>query len=109
MKRIQLDGRSMTTREEAHSCLKQGLDLPEHYGGNLDALADCLGELSGVSILLTHTGMMLDSLGEYGSKLIRVMRSAAKGRDDLRFRVRKGFSFSRKHRKDSRSDGNGCC
>ena len=44
MKIIVLDGRKMTDRESAHTYLKKKLELPEHYGKNLDALYDVLGE-----------------------------------------------------------------
>ena len=31
--------------DEAHDKLARKLDFPEHYGRNLDALADCLGDV----------------------------------------------------------------
>ena len=43
---IILDGRRMTTREEAHAHIREMLSLPEYYGLNADALNDCLGEKS---------------------------------------------------------------
>ena len=41
---IILDGKRMGERAELHAQLKEKLRLPEYYGGNLDALNDCLGE-----------------------------------------------------------------
>ncbi|NLO13506.1 MAG: barnase inhibitor, partial [Clostridiales bacterium] len=40
-----MDGRKMDTRALAHQHLKEELNLPAHYGANLDALHDCLGEM----------------------------------------------------------------
>ena len=42
---IILDGRAMTDRPAAHSYLVRQLDLPTHYGRNLDALYDVLTEI----------------------------------------------------------------
>ena len=38
----ELNGTEMQTPEQAHHYLKNQLGFPEHYGMNLDALADCL-------------------------------------------------------------------
>ena len=35
---VELDCREMTDRITAHQYLKEKLDLPDHYGNNLDAL-----------------------------------------------------------------------
>jgi ribonuclease inhibitor len=43
---VQLDGAFMTTRDALHDHLAQQLQLPEHYGRNLDALYDLLTEIS---------------------------------------------------------------
>ena len=42
--KIVLDAMKMQTKKEAHTYLKTMLELPEYYGGNLDALYDCLQE-----------------------------------------------------------------
>ena len=41
---IVLDGTRMTDRAALHAELKRAMALPDYYGGNLDALNDCLGE-----------------------------------------------------------------
>ena len=46
MKRIIIDGAYVESMEKLHEMIAFSLDLPEWYGGNLDALYDCLtGEL----------------------------------------------------------------
>lgn len=37
---------SFKEKEAVHAYLASALDLPEHYGANLDALLDCLGDIS---------------------------------------------------------------
>ena len=41
---IILDGARMDSRADLHAELREKLSLPDYYGGNLDALNDCLGE-----------------------------------------------------------------
>ena len=40
-----LDGSAVSSREDLHEALARGLALPDWYGGNLDALFDCLTDL----------------------------------------------------------------
>lgn len=42
MKTIILKGEEFITKEKFHEILKNKLGFPEYYGGNLDALWDCL-------------------------------------------------------------------
>ena len=76
MAAYQLDGRRMDTRAAAHAYLQAALNLPDHYGKNLDALFDCLSERSGLRIEITYAQAMRNALGHYGDKLIKVMRDA---------------------------------
>lgn len=87
MLEIELDGRRMDNRAKAHAYLRQQLQLPAHYGNNLDALADCLSELSGYDVVFIHSNAMLNALGAYGQKMLRVFQEASLGRRDFRFRA----------------------
>lgn len=40
-----LDATCMQERREAHEYLKKVLNLPDYYGGNLDALYDCVYDM----------------------------------------------------------------
>jgi RNAse (barnase) inhibitor barstar len=42
---FQIDASAATNLDELHEAIASGLDLPEWYGRNLDALADVLGDL----------------------------------------------------------------
>ena len=76
MKIIVLDGRRMTDRETAHLYLKKKLELPEYYGRNLDALYDCLFEMSGVQVIVTYVPEMKDNLRRYADNIINVFEAA---------------------------------
>lgn len=73
MEFIIIDGKRMTTIEETHSYLARTLRLPDYYGGNLDALHDCLTDLSrSVWIILINGDEMDVNLNGYAEKLRRV-------------------------------------
>ena len=87
MEIIILDGAKMTDRDAAHAYLAKTMRFPAYYGGNLDALADCLGELGqGVYIVLVNPEAVVSALGDYGQKLIGVFGelSAEPGAFDFR-------------------------
>ena len=70
---IVLDGREMGAREALHAHLKEKLSLPEYYGGNLDALNDCLGErVEKPLIVIGHSGDFVRECGPYGLRLLQV-------------------------------------
>ena len=72
-----LDGRYMTTRDNAHDHLARQLSLPEWYGRNLDALHDLLtADVGAETITLTHAEA-LEELGAYGRRLLQVLQDAA--------------------------------
>ena len=66
-----LDARKLGTRESAHPYLKKVFRFPDYYGQNLDALYDCLSELSGIRILLLHT----EEAGDYFSSVLSVLEA----------------------------------
>lgn len=76
MKIVVIDGRKMTDREAAHTYLKRKLALPEYYGRNLDALFDCLCEMSDVQVVLTYVQEMKDNLRRYADNIVNVFEAA---------------------------------
>ena len=46
MKKVLCDLSSLAGREQIHEYLKIKLDFPDYYGKNLDALYDCLTDIS---------------------------------------------------------------
>ena len=52
MKSVELIASQLTDKEVLHDVLVEELQLPEWYGRNLDALHDCLTELTDVELVL---------------------------------------------------------
>ena len=72
-----IDGAVILTRSDLHDALSRQLLLPDWYGGNLDALFDCLTELDRETELqLIHTEDLRAHLGGYADSLQRVLRDA---------------------------------
>jgi len=79
-----LDGNKITDRETLHKTLAENLNFPDWYGGNLDALYDCLTDLSeDVRLVIVHRAKLRAPLGPYGDRLFRVFSQAAQ--DNPRF------------------------
>ena len=72
-----LDGARIRDRDGLHDLLSERLHLPAWYGRNLDALYDCLTDLTEVTVFLRNAGAMTGALGDYGDKVLRVFRDAA--------------------------------
>ena len=86
MRIIILDGNRMTDKDSLHDYLAHELSLPEYYGQNLDALADCLGEMgSHTHIILANPDSVRSNLGEYGDRLIEVFYESAQRPHGLHF------------------------
>lgn len=71
---ITLDAQRMESREQAHVYLREQLQFPEHYGGNLDALYDCLTELTDTQVRFVNT----QDAPAYFGKVYRVFVDAAR-------------------------------
>ena len=79
-----IDGRRMTTRADAHAELARALDFPDWYGGNLDALHDCLTEINQPTELVIRGSDALETaLGSYAAAFRRVLADSAAQNDAL--------------------------
>lgn len=67
-----LDAQKMQTKEEAHEYLKKVLELPEYYGGNLDALYDCMSDMEGAEIEIQN---MIEE-NTFILRIVNVMKAA---------------------------------
>ena len=77
MRSVYLDLAEISTPEELHQELKRALRLPTWYGGNLDALYDCLTSLS-KPICLELDGLEgLANLGKYSTDFMNTLLDAA--------------------------------
>ena len=78
MRRVILDGALMRTEPQKY--LAQVLEFPEYYGGNLDALYDCLCEIAGpVEVQMIRW----EYLGEQGERYRQVLMDSAQENPNL--------------------------
>lgn len=78
MRQAILDGAALRTRGQVHDALAAQLDFPAWYGGNLDALFDCLTACRAepVEIVLWHPAELETNLGRWARALRRVLQAA---------------------------------
>ena len=67
-----IDFSNLKTHWDIHRIIKEGLDFPEYYGGNLDALWDFLTDMVGRPVHIEIIGLEVieRKFGEYAKKLI---------------------------------------
>ena len=76
--RFILDGGSVGSRQALHQTLAAGLRFPDWYGGNLDALHDCLTDVGEPTELVIRNGRALDeAMGDQAAALRRVLVDCA--------------------------------
>ena len=75
--KVTLNCENLVKREQAHAYLQEALNLPEYYGRNLDALYDCLTEMSGCTIALRGASWLRRADG-YGVWILRTLEDAAR-------------------------------
>ena len=76
--RVVLDLSAIESAEDLHREIAQGLAFPAWYGGNLDALHDCLTDLSEPSELILRGEAALSGLlGHRADAFRRVLRDSA--------------------------------
>lgn len=76
MEEIIIDCSLIHTREELHTIFREAIRFPDWYGNNLDALYDCLSEVTG-RIRLLDWETAEARLGDYGKKAKKVIATAA--------------------------------
>ncbi len=76
-----LDGTKMRSKEAAYEHIAKICLFPSYFGNNLDALSDCLSELStDAVIILMNRDSLLEALGDYGFRMLEVFRENSIGR-----------------------------
>jgi len=83
MRKVILDGAVCAERAAAMAALETALELPDWWGGNLDALHDCLWECGEVFIVVKNHRALLET--PFGRSLWRVLTDAAA--ENPQFRV----------------------
>ncbi len=73
---IIIDGKDLHTRQQAHELFSAQEGFPAKYGKNLDALFDVLTSMPEVKVTVKGPQSIVDNLGEYGKKLLLVIKDA---------------------------------
>ena len=85
MRDITLDVTGFEEKISLHRYLKETLDFPFYYGGNLDALYDELSsETEPVHILLRYAKNPQGAMNAYTPRLLTVFEDAAKNNYNLK-------------------------
>lgn len=78
MKDITIDCRGIVPRSDLHKIFADALSFPDYYGNNLDALHDCLTEISeDTRIRLLNWEAAEANLGSYARATKRAILEAA--------------------------------
>ena len=73
-----LDGKDMTSREAAYELIAREMDFPDYFGKNLDALYDCLSDMSADNTIhFVNTALLEEYLGDYAEKILFCFRDAS--------------------------------
>ena len=71
-----IEGAAVGSMARLHRLLAEQLDFPDWYGGNLDALYDCLTELTDTAVVFVD---LRRAEGTYFDKVLQVFWEAAEG------------------------------
>ncbi len=83
MRELFLDAEAFYTRAQVHEMLARTFGFPEDYDGTLDALYDQLCTCPPTRLTLRHAELLVDTLGNYGEFLLRVIAGAASENGDF--------------------------
>ena len=89
MRKITLDIEKMRSLPMLHKYLHTALALPEYYGANLDALYDCLTEMSEPTELVVPKKVADEAyLGWYGQQFLQMLEDAVAANEALQITLR---------------------
>lgn len=78
MKKITLDFENISNKEEMHKYLAEEFEFPDYYGGNLDALFECLTDIAEPTAV-----NIINAINDYDEQIINVITSAEEENDNL--------------------------
>lgn len=85
-----LDGEMIRDKEALHDTLAETLDFPDWYGRNLDALHDCLTDITEETVIrIQNESTLAEHLGNYAAALKKVIRTAAQENDRIQWEADK--------------------
>ena len=80
MNRVQLSAAAWHTARDAHDALAQALRFPDYYGRNLDALHDCLTDLTDTQLVIEDCALAAGQVENWAGFLQVFFDSAAQNR-----------------------------
>ncbi|MBQ9069689.1 MAG: barstar family protein [Eggerthellaceae bacterium] len=86
MREILIDESSFQSASGVHAYLASHLDFPDHYGANLDALSDCLGDLDSqvaLTIVLSDAAEGEGGLTDWFPRFVRTVLRSARSNDEI--------------------------
>ena len=90
MIKLVLNGKEISSEQQIHRLLADALDFPTWYGENLDALFDCITDVTDdVEISVVESDDLVARLGERALLILTVLRDAAAGNSRLKISVEK--------------------
>ena len=79
-----LYGAQITSKEQLHQLFAERFSFPDYYGANLDALWDCLTDLSvPVELILVDKNALCENLPDYGSRFLRLLEDLSRENPDF--------------------------
>ncbi len=90
MDRIILQGANFESKEQLHKFLKDELELPDHYGENLNALWDCLTAWVDLPIVveIQSVDLFINKLGNDASEFIQLLEEAVDEIEDFNLEIK---------------------
>ena len=84
--KVIIECEKLTERRKAHRYLAKSFEFPDYYGGNLDALFDCMTELTDCTVTLRGAEELRES-GGYGARILMVMAKAEEANPTLNLEI----------------------
>ena len=90
MRYITIDCSGITDKAGFHAAVAEALDFPAHYGKNLDALHDCLTELSDTQLVIEDCALAARNMPEKWAGFLAVFLDSAQENPGLEIKLLPG-------------------
>ena len=92
IRRVVLTGDNIGSRESMASFMKEALQLPDYFGGNLDALSDLLSEVTEETVFeIEESELAFIPEEGYAAKTLKVLDRAAEENPHIHLYLTDGF------------------
>ena len=85
MKEVVIDGENIENMADIHSVFAKELSFPEWYGNNLDALRDCLTDISEeVTVTVVNRDILFEKLNVRYGRFLKTLDYSEKENENLK-------------------------